>query len=196
VRRPGAPRPIPEAAATDTAARGGRLRLAPPAASAAETLDSASSLSYEYLGALCHRLVKLDEQGVTVPDLAEEWSATPGGVTWTFRLRRGVTFHDGRPFTAADVSNLIEHMLDPATASPQGEVLATMIGPGRPPSPRPHGCCGGRCRRPGSSRLTPRPAPRSLTPPGPSEGGRVRSPVANDRCRPVDPTRSMHAAQN
>nr|WP_255465458.1 ABC transporter substrate-binding protein [Frigoribacterium sp. NBH87] len=129
---------IPEAAATGTAKRGGRLRIARPAASAAETLDSASSLSaYEYLGALYNRLVKLDEKGVTVPDLAEEWSATPDGVTWTFRLRRGVTFHDGRRFTAADAIYSIEHILDPATASPQGEVLAAMIGPGSMSAPDP-----------------------------------------------------------
>ncbi|KQO83061.1 peptide ABC transporter substrate-binding protein [Frigoribacterium sp. Leaf263] len=129
---------IPEAAATGTAKRGGRLRIARPAASAAETLDSASSLSaYEYLGALYNRLVKLDEQGVTVPDLAEEWSATPDGVTWTFRLRSGVRFHDGRRFTAADAIYSIEHILDPETASPQGEVLAAMIGPGSMSAPDP-----------------------------------------------------------
>jgi peptide/nickel transport system substrate-binding protein len=129
---------IPEAAATGTARSGGRLRIARPAASAAETLDSASSLSaYEYLGALYNRLVKLDEQGVTVPDLAEEWSATPDGVIWTFRLRSGVRFHDGRRFTAADAIYSIEHILDPATASPQGEVLAAMIGPGSMSAPDP-----------------------------------------------------------
>ena len=129
---------IPEAAATGTAKRGGRLRIARPAASAAETLDSASSLSaYEYLGALYNRLVKLDEQGVTVPDLAEEWSATPDGITWTFRLRSGVRFHDGRRFTAADAIYSIEHILDPETASPQGEVLAAMIGPGSMSAPDP-----------------------------------------------------------
>jgi len=129
---------IPEAAATGTAAQGGRLRIARPAASAAETLDSASSLSaYEYLGALYNRLVRLDEQGVTVPDLAEDWSATPDGTVWTFKLRAGVRFHDGRPFTAADAIYTIEHILDPETASPQGEVLAAMIAPGSMSAPDP-----------------------------------------------------------
>ncbi|GAB2969711.1 ABC transporter substrate-binding protein [Frigoribacterium salinisoli] len=129
---------IPEAAATGAAARGGRLRIARPAASAAETLDSASSLSaYEYLGALYNRLVKLDEAGVTVPDLAAEWSATPDGRVWTFELRSGVRFHDGRRFTAADAIYSIEHILDPETASPQGEVLAAMIGPGSMSAPDP-----------------------------------------------------------
>jgi len=130
---------IPEAAATGTAARGGRLRVARPAASAAETLDSASSLSaYEYLGALYNRLVKLDEKGQTIPDLAEEWAASADGATWTFRLRRGVRFHDGSTFTAADAIASIQHILDPATASPQGGVLADMIGPDSMSAPDPY----------------------------------------------------------
>ncbi|RIJ52448.1 ABC transporter substrate-binding protein [Clavibacter lycopersici] len=130
---------IPEAAATGTPMRGGRLRVARPAASAAETLDSASSLSaYEYLGALYNRLVKLDEQGETIPDLAEEWSASPDGITWTFRLRRDVRFHDGTRFTAADAIASIQHVIDPATASPQGGVLGDMLDPGSMSAPDPH----------------------------------------------------------
>jgi peptide/nickel transport system substrate-binding protein len=130
---------IPEAAATGTPVQGGRLRVARPAASAAETLDSASSLSaYEYLGALYNRLVKLDEKGETIPDLAEEWSASPDGITWTFRLRRDVRFHDGTRFTAADAIASIQHILDPATASPQGGVLGDMLDPGSMSAPDPH----------------------------------------------------------
>ncbi|OUE24185.1 ABC transporter substrate-binding protein [Clavibacter michiganensis] len=130
---------IPEAAATGTPVRGGRLRVARPAASAAETLDSASSLSaYEYLGALYNRLVRLDEQGETIPDLAEEWSASPDGVIWTFRLRRDVRFHDGTRFTAADAIASIQHVIDPATASPQGGVLGDMLDPGSMSAPDPH----------------------------------------------------------
>ncbi|WP_181030627.1 ABC transporter substrate-binding protein [Clavibacter michiganensis] len=130
---------IPEAAATGTPVQGGRLRVARPAASAAETLDSASSLSaYEYLGALYNRLVKLDEQGETIPDLAEEWSASADGITWTFRLRRDVRFHDGTRFTAADAIASIQHVIDPATASPQGGVLGDMLDPGSMSAPDPH----------------------------------------------------------
>jgi peptide/nickel transport system substrate-binding protein len=130
---------IPEAAATGTPVKGGRLRVARPAASAAETLDSASSLSaYEYLGALYNRLVKLDEKGETIPDLAEEWSASADGITWTFRLRRDVRFHDGTRFTAADAIASIQHVIDPATASPQGGVLGDMLDPGSMSAPDPH----------------------------------------------------------
>ncbi|GGK89479.1 peptide ABC transporter substrate-binding protein [Curtobacterium luteum] len=122
------PADLPRTAATGTAWRGGRLRVARPAASAAETLDSAGSLSaYEYLGALYNRLVKLDEQGRTVPDLAEEWSANADGTEWTFHLRRGVRFHDGSGFTAADAIASIQHILDEETASPQAGVLGEVM---------------------------------------------------------------------
>ena len=38
------------------------------------------------------------------PALAESWSHSDDGLTWTFNLRRDVTWHDGRPFTARDVA--------------------------------------------------------------------------------------------
>ncbi|WP_125609989.1 ABC transporter substrate-binding protein [Specibacter cremeus] len=107
---------------------GGTLRIARPPASKAETLDPASSLSaYEYLGALYNRLVRLDDAGTVQPDLAESWETSKDALTWTFHLRRGVTWHDGKPFTAQDVVHTIQHMLDPNTKSPQAGVLAPFI---------------------------------------------------------------------
>lgn len=46
-------------------------------------------------------LVRYAADGTIVPALAESWSISPDGLTWTFRLRDGVTFQDGTPFDAA-----------------------------------------------------------------------------------------------
>jgi peptide/nickel transport system substrate-binding protein len=48
------------------------------------------------------RLVDRDAQSRIQPDLAESWRLV-SDTEWEFRLRRGVTWHDGRPFTAEDV---------------------------------------------------------------------------------------------
>ena len=44
-------------------------------------------------------------------DLAESWEISPDGLTWTFHLRAGVTWHDGAPFTANDVAFTINRSL-------------------------------------------------------------------------------------
>ncbi len=48
-------------------------------------------------------LVELDADGQPQPELAESWEITDDGATYTFTLRDGVTWHDGEPFTSADV---------------------------------------------------------------------------------------------
>lgn len=53
-------------------------------------------------GQIYESLVARDKQFNIVPRLASEWKQE-GPLKWTFKLRRGVKFHDGRPFTADDV---------------------------------------------------------------------------------------------
>ncbi|MBR0675556.1 ABC transporter substrate-binding protein [Roseomonas alkaliterrae] len=63
----------------------------------------ASTGVYIVGGKIQEALLDLDAQGNPVGTLAESWESAPDGLTHTFRLRRGVTWHDGRPFTSADV---------------------------------------------------------------------------------------------
>ena len=48
-----------------------------------------------------------------VPDLAESWSVGGDGTTITFKTRTGIAFHDGRPFSAADVAYSYGRAIDP-----------------------------------------------------------------------------------
>jgi peptide/nickel transport system substrate-binding protein len=76
--------------------------------------DQASARFYQlvYSG-----LVRFDERLQPAADLAESWELSDPR-TLRLRLRAGVTFHDGRPLTSADVRYTIESILDPRTGSP------------------------------------------------------------------------------
>ncbi|HRY71973.1 MAG TPA: ABC transporter substrate-binding protein [Spirochaetia bacterium] len=66
---------------------------------------------------LYNRLVRLDDNFVVVPDLAQSWDI-PDNLTYVFHLRKGVKFHNGREMTAEDVQYSLNRVLDPKTASP------------------------------------------------------------------------------
>ena len=56
-------------------------------------------------------LVKKDEKFDYVPELASKIDRSEDGLTFTFTLRDGVTFHDGRPFTSADAKYTLDTVL-------------------------------------------------------------------------------------
>jgi len=62
-------------------------------------------------------LVKVDRHGRLVPWLAERWHTTDNR-NYTFFLKRGVHFHNGRELTAADVKYVIERAMNPETKHP------------------------------------------------------------------------------
>lgn len=59
-------------------------------------------------------------------DLAERWAVSPDGKTYTFNLRNGVKWHDGQPFSAADVKATFDRILHPDFRSPR---CGTMLKP-------------------------------------------------------------------
>ncbi len=61
-----------------------------------------------------------------VPGLATEWTLSEDGLVYTFKLRTGVTFHDGTPFNAQAVAANLDRIVNPASASQRA---VFMLGP-------------------------------------------------------------------
>ncbi len=72
---------------------------------------------------LYSRLVMFDSEATLHPDLAERWEVSPDGRRYTFHLRRGVRWHDGRPFQAADVKWTLESLAHRKTPSFAAEAV-------------------------------------------------------------------------
>ncbi len=70
------------------------------------------------LGLVYEKLVRLNENFAPEPQLATEWSSNAEASVWTFKLRPGVVFHDGSPFTAKDVLFGYGRLVDPKLGSP------------------------------------------------------------------------------
>lgn len=69
--------------------------------------------SFAFNASVYDFLVEIDpETSELMPTLATEWSTEEGKV-WTVKLREGVTFHDGSPFTSEDVRFTVERTQDP-----------------------------------------------------------------------------------
>lgn len=64
-------------------------------------------------------LVRWDENANIAPLLAESWTTSDDGLAWTFKLREGVTFHDGTPFNAEAAAYTFERILAEETGSPR-----------------------------------------------------------------------------
>jgi len=92
------------------------------------TLDPAISgemTSHTYIMQIFSGLVRLDEDSKPAPDIAESWQRSDDGKTYTFHLRGGVRFHDGREVTAQDFKYSWERACSPDTGS---QTAATYLG--------------------------------------------------------------------
>jgi peptide/nickel transport system substrate-binding protein len=92
------------AGAQDTPVRGGTAVQAisadPPTLNPGTTTDTQA---WSVMGKLFNGLTYLDSEYRSHPDLAESWEMSRDALTYTFKLRQGVKWHDGKPFTSEDV---------------------------------------------------------------------------------------------
>ncbi len=111
-----------------TPRKGGRITVATNGSGVNDTLDPArQSNQTDYCRGFMfyNGLTVLDGTLTPQPQLAEEFS-TKDAKTWVFKLRKGVSFHDGKPLTPADVVFSMMRHKDAATAS-RAKVLADQI---------------------------------------------------------------------
>lgn len=114
----------------------------------ADTLDSPNSTNgetAEVIAQMFNTLVRPKPGETNIePDLATSWSPSPDGLTWTFKLRQGVTFHDGTPWNAEAAKINFDRWADPKNpyhkAGPSdfeyfGDFLADTFQETRAPAP-------------------------------------------------------------
>ena len=95
-----------------TPKKGGLFRMGMGHGSTTDSLDPATfengyiqNVGYGLRG----HLTEVGNTGQLIPDLAESWEATPDAKTWTFKVRQGVEFHNGKTLDADDVVASINH---------------------------------------------------------------------------------------
>lgn len=75
-------------------------------------LAEPDSVDADLAALLFNGLIRIDSDGMPLPDLAEHWEITPDGQTYTIVLRKNLTWHDGRPVTTTDVATTISLLQD------------------------------------------------------------------------------------
>jgi peptide/nickel transport system substrate-binding protein len=94
-----------------------------------DTLDphkTSGTLTFQTLKSIYDTLAEADQSGKLVPALAESWTVSSDSLTWTFKLRQGVVFHNGDRLTSKDVKATFDRIRDKATASPKAAEYAAV----------------------------------------------------------------------
>ena len=114
----------PYARAAGTPAKGGTLKIGLAAGKTSDSLDPSTYID-AYMGvlgfALGNCLVEIGPDKKLIPELAESWTGTNDAKTWIFKMRKGVTFHNGKPLSAADAAwSLNRHIGKGSTSAAKG----------------------------------------------------------------------------
>ena len=104
--------PMTRPTAAQQAVRGGTLTFATGADPDSLDPQNTQSNPGEQVNRMMHEnLVRFSAKMQLEPALAESWLASKDGLTWTFKLRKGVKFHDGTPFDAKAVKYFFDRVL-------------------------------------------------------------------------------------
>lgn len=104
-----------------------------------QSLDAqvtASGDSQRYALQIYDTLYGFDPKGNLIPQMAESHTITNDGLTYTFKLRPGIKFHNGDTFSSADVKYSIERIINPASRSTRRPYFAPVIKSVETPDPQ------------------------------------------------------------
>jgi peptide/nickel transport system substrate-binding protein len=107
---------------------GGRYRQALTGGGSGDTLNPAQILDSYMInvsfGMLRNNLTEIGSDNELTSELAESWEATPDAKQWTFKIRKGVEFHNGKTLDATDVVDSINHHRGESDSAAKGIVSA------------------------------------------------------------------------
>jgi len=112
-----------------TPKKGGHFRIGIGHGSTTDSLDPATfENAYVQFTGMGYRghLTEVAASGEVIPDLSESWEASPDAATWTFKLRRGVEFHNGKTLDANDVVASVNHHLGDDSTSAAKAILESI----------------------------------------------------------------------
>jgi len=92
--------------------KGGTLRVGFTQGATSDSTDPATfnnDFMFTYAYGVFNNLTEIAPDGSLVPELAQSWQATPDAKTWTFNLRHGIQFHNGKELNSQDVIASINH---------------------------------------------------------------------------------------
>lgn len=126
------PATVPGRQTTGPPKYGGTLVAALPDPGQLNPGITTSGLTHQVTGQIFNGLVRLDEELQPQPDLAKSWQASDDNRTYTLNLAEGVRWHDGRPFSSADVKFTFEEVLvkfSQRTIAALGPILESIATP-------------------------------------------------------------------
>jgi peptide/nickel transport system substrate-binding protein len=85
-----------------------------------------SGMSHVVIEQVYSTLMLLDPDASPIPGVAESYEMSEDGVTYTFKLRDGVTFHNGDPLTAVDVKFSFDRLREPDSGYSYGSQVETI----------------------------------------------------------------------
>ena len=111
-----------------TPKKGGRFRLGITGGATSDVLDPGQMLD-TYInnllfGQVRNNLSEVAPNGELIPELAESWESSPDAKIWSFKIRQGVEFHNGKTLSSEDVVDSLNHHLGESSSSAAKGILS------------------------------------------------------------------------